>query len=417
MIKSITMENFHAFNKKVSLSLVADLRTKYLLSNSVFLDNKHVLKTSGIFGSNNTGKTSFIFGVGVIKEALTKGKIDHCSSNLFSSDRISSFSIEFDNCDGNGWLRYDFSFDTEKKEFVSEKLTSLVSYKTGEREKVLFLRDIRENIFSCCLPGVEANFKLISPITSLLFGMVLENPEMEKWKKALVDAGNSIEILLMYNIPITKTINILKGNDEKKKELILDFVKNADLSVDDFCYSPDSANIHFEKEDAEINEQALAVQAELMDMARLTTTYGGKKVPSLLFDSSGTKKIEAISSYIMEAFQSGKTLFVDELDNGLHFKLTRSIVSLFNNLANQKGQLIFTTHDVALLDTKELMRKEQIWFAQKDKEGVTMKSLSSFTAKDGVREASDLIQAYNRGNFGSVPDPKFINTVIKLLKD
>ena len=119
----------------------------------------------------------------------------------------------------------------------------------------------------------------------------------------------------------------------------------------------------------------------------------------------------------MGAFQSGKTLFVDELDNGLHFKLTRSIVSLFNNLANQKGQLIFTTHDVALLDTKELMRKEQIWFAQKDKEGVTMKSLSSFTAKDGVREASDLIQAYNRGNFGSVPDPKFINTVIKLLKD
>ena len=41
---------------------------------------------------------------------------------------------------------------------------------------------------------------------------------------------------------------------------------------------------------------------------------------------------------------------IDELDAGLHFKLTRAVVALFNNALNEKAQLIFTTHDVTLLD-------------------------------------------------------------------
>ena len=77
----------------------------------------------------------------------------------------------------------------------------------------------------------------------------------------------------------------------------------------------------------------------------------------MFYDSTGTKKISALASYIMDALRKGQTLVVDELDSSIHFKLTRAIVSLFNNELNENAQLIFTTHDVSLMDCKKTIQK------------------------------------------------------------
>ena len=88
-------------------------------------------------------------------------------------------------------------------------------------------------------------------------------------------------------------------------------------------------------------------------------------VPSIIFDSTGTKKIASIASYVIEALEKGRILVIDELDNSLHFRLTRAIVALFNNELNTNAQLICTVHDVSLLDCQNLFRKDQIWFTHK----------------------------------------------------
>lgn len=51
----------------------------------------------------------------------------------------------------------------------------------------------------------------------------------------------------------------------------------------------------------------------------------------MIFDSTGTKKIAAMASYVIEALEQGRILVVDELDSSIHFKLTRAIVAMFNN--------------------------------------------------------------------------------------
>nr|WP_296473371.1 AAA family ATPase [uncultured Acetatifactor sp.] len=90
-------------------------------------------------------------------------------------------------------------------------------------------------------------------------------------------------------------------------------------------------------------EKALDIPEQIMDQIRLVSVYKGVHVPSILFDSTGTKKIAALASYIIEGIEQGRILVVDELDSSLHFKLTRAIVAMFNNELNMGAQLIFAT--------------------------------------------------------------------------
>ncbi len=122
----------------------------------------------------------------------------------------------------------------------------------------------------------------------------------------------------------------------------------------------------------------------------------------------------ALASYVIEALRKGQVLVIDELDSSIHFKLTRSIVSMFNNELNNDAQLIFTAHDISLMDCKKLFRKEQIWFIHKDKEGVYLYSLAAFTAEEGIRETTDIIEKYKRGVLGALPEPDMLKTLLQV---
>lgn len=58
--------------------------------------------------------------------------------------------------------------------------------------------------------------------------------------------------------------------------------------------------------------------------------------------------------------------------------------------------MVFTVHDINLMDCKRLLRKEQVWFLDKDGEGVFMYSLSDFTAQDGIRDTTNVIDRYKK---------------------
>lgn len=48
----------------------------------------------------------------------------------------------------------------------------------------------------------------------------------------------------------------------------------------------------------------------------------------MIFDSTGTKKIAALASYVIEGIEQGRILVVDELDSSIHFKLTRAMATM-----------------------------------------------------------------------------------------
>ena len=147
-------------------------------------------------------------------------------------------------------------------------------------------------------------------------------------------------------------------------------------------------------------------------MLHLVSVYNGVPVPSIIYDSTGTKKMAALASYIIGALKKSRILIVDELDNSLHFRLTRAIINLFNNELNENAQLIVTAHDVSLLDCHSLFRKEQIWFTHKDQDRAYLYSLAEFTASESkTRSTSDLVAKYRAGVFGALPEPDLFETL------
>ena len=120
--------------------------------------------------------------------------------------------------------------------------------------------------------------------------------------------------------------------------------------------------------------------------------------------SKGTRTLITLLIPALEALAAGSLLVVDELDTSLHPSLARAFVSLFGNPeSNPYGaQLVFSTHDVTLLNSG-LLRRDEIWMADKDRQGAsTFTPLSDFK----LRSRDDIERAYRNGRLGGVPPGK-----------
>ncbi|RAV31312.1 AAA family ATPase [Corynebacterium heidelbergense] len=121
--------------------------------------------------------------------------------------------------------------------------------------------------------------------------------------------------------------------------------------------------------------------------------------------SSGTLSWLAAAFPIMEALQRGTVLCIDELDASLHPLLAATVVEWFQDPeVNKRGaQLIFTTHDVTLLnaDFEPPLRKGQVWMVEKNRDGVSeLYSLADFSELKG---SNNWEKQYLRGRFGGLP--------------
>lgn len=105
-------------------------------------------------------------------------------------------------------------------------------------------------------------------------------------------------------------------------------------------------------------------------------------------------------------------LMIDDLREEFEYMLEMQIKN--PEELNTDAQMIFTVHDINLMDCKRLFRKEQIWFVDKDENGVYVYSLADFTAESGVKDTSDIIEKYRKGAFAALPDPELINSLLSI---
>ena len=98
-------------------------------------------------------------------------------------------------------------------------------------------------------------------------------------------------------------------------------------------------------------------------------------------------------------------MIIDEFNNGLHPLIEKMIILLYLNpeINKKNAQLLITSHDTYILDICELKR-EQIWFTDKNKQGATeLYSLNEFD-KNLSRDYVTYGKQYFEGRFNALPN-------------
>ena len=413
MLIELRAKNCFSFSDEIKFSTKADMRNKKFSSNVHTENNFNILKTVGIYGPNNAGKTCLVKCIRSAKNILLNQK-PRIMPNIFQESTICQLGITF--LEEGREFSYDFWYDDKKEEYPYEKFAEITRDQYGnEKETVWLLKDI---INGNCQYGDEDLLKMMPLISqsNLLFYLVDSSKfqQMAEMKRIVTAFASRIDIVNMNNIPLKRTINLMKNQNDLQRKVV-EFIKNSDLYMDDFEYvDMENIRVKMDSDEEKPEEKALDIPEQIMDQIRLVSVYRGVAVPSVLFDSTGTKKIAALASYIIEGIEQGRILVVDELDSSLHFKLTRAIVAMFNNELNTNAQMIFTVHDINLMDCKKMFRKEQIWFVHKDDTGIYVYSLAEFTAQQGVRDTTDIMEKYRKGVLGALPDPELIRSLLSL---
>jgi AAA15 family ATPase/GTPase len=120
-------------------------------------------------------------------------------------------------------------------------------------------------------------------------------------------------------------------------------------------------------------------------------------------ESDGTNRLlDLLPAFIELKNQTGKVYIIDELDRCLHTKLSKTLLKYYLNSCNEnsRSQLIFTTHDVMLMD-QNTFRRDELWVTDRSSEGVS--SLYSFSDYKDIRSDKDLRKYYLQGNLKGIP--------------
>jgi len=151
-----------------------------------------------------------------------------------------------------------------------------------------------------------------------------------------------------------------------------------------------------------LNETGEVVAKRLV---ALHTKATGEEMPfPMPYESDGTRRMLDFIPVIAQLTEPSqtKTFVVDEIDNKLHHLVTRALIEDFIGTcrADTRAQLIFTTHDLLLMD-QELCRRDEMWVTDKAPDGSS--TLSDFSSFEGLRKDTKIRDVYLDGRLGGVP--------------
>jgi len=432
MILDFNVSNFRSFKDKVEFSMKADgLKSKIDNTFDVELNSGNsisLLKTSVIYGANASGKSNFIKAflafTWLIKNS-SKFDLDKNNINCYEPYEL---DVSSENSPVNFKIifiiesvKYDYEISFVKNAILFEKL----DFSPKGQIANLFERKII----------VEEEFDLIDLGKSLIdkkipkkvfknqlylskFGVDIPHEQLTAVYKYLsnINVWNAADKFSISELSNEVSKFISQPENKKLKNRLSKLIKISDTKIENINSK------ELKKEDFQLpDELPDEIVDRFFENNKIRTfsyhkMFDGKKEVGLKeFDfnkkeSAGTKVLFAIGGKILQTLEKGGVIIFDELDNSLHPKLCKFLVRLFNSkISNPRNaQLIFATHEVTLLD-KDVFRKDQIWFSQKDKFG----SSELFCANEfeGVRDNTNFELWYRTGKFGGNPKIKEIEFI------
>ena len=280
MIIEIRAKNCFVVDEEIAFSMKADMRNQTFASNVYRENNFNILKTVGIYGPNNAGKTCLVRCIRAIKQVLLNNKMD-LLPNMFTADRVCELGVTF--LSSGRKFSYDFRYDAEKEEFLYERFSEILKDTYGnEKEDTWLIKDVIKKQYDCADEDAQKMMPLVAKNNLLCYLIDTGRFEhLEKMKTVIVDFAKRIDIINMNNIPLQHTIKIMKNHNHLQKKIV-EFIKNADVYMDNFEYvEMDKIRLPGNNKNERAEERVLNLPDEVMDQMRLISTYKGVPFPSI----------------------------------------------------------------------------------------------------------------------------------------
>jgi AAA15 family ATPase/GTPase len=375
-----------------------------------------LLKASAIYGANGSGKSNilkaFQFFVNTILN-IPENFWQNFSSNtsnpflLNSKTRDEPSSLEISFFINNIEYRYGF-------EILNKTITQEWLYKTQQRETKIFLRD-KQNF------DINGEYNVLKQLgtNKMIPEDALLLPLAAKFNDST--CRNIINYFKTYyffdSFEITSFIHgssaVARLKDSKKLKKVINLLRKADTGIQDIKIKSDRKlqTLRQGSKDIEAILSILRNKQSIISYRNIYDDSGNiESIQEFLFskfESEGTRKFFDVAAISVEVLENGGVLFVDEIDTKFHPLLTQNLLKMFYNrqLNPKNAQIVFTTHDISLLDAN-LLRRDQVWFTEKDRYGVSrLFSLSEYRLQDGkgVRNDEAFAKNYLQGKYGAIP--------------
>lgn len=415
MLLRLGVSNYRSIRDYIELSLMASDAIKDKGTDLLDLRGaKHrVLPVIVVYGANAAGKSSIHLALGSMgAHVLNSFRRLEAGASIprspFALDNISKDKPTRFDCDFviNG-VRYHYGYEFNDKEFEKEWL---YSFPEGYR-RTLFNRDSlnSEIEFGKHLKGKNRSIEELMRPNSLFLSVAAQSSHEELTKvydffrRSIAGIGASLNATSVQK-------DIGSNNDPR----LIPFLKTADTGIA-------GLEIREEAQSEEAKKLILALKNTLMsemseeagnsfkedELSKTAVFFKHIGEDGELFElpfsreSQGTKRLSKVFLSVYKALDNGTFLSIDEIDTSLHTLLSMKLVSLFTSkVTNPRGaQLIATTHDTNLL-CSGVIRRDQIWFAEKATDGSTQ----IYPLTDiATRNTDNLEKGYLQGRFGAIP--------------
>lgn len=385
-----------------------------------------LLPGAAIYGKNGGGKSNVIrafwLGVQFIRNAQ---RIQHEKASVpvvpfllddYSANNPTEFAFDYI-ADG---IKYWYSFEATKEKIIRESL-----YHAPKGQKALvFSREQQKFNFT----EDKARRKLISETVAenQLFFSVACTMNDAVCTKAMKWFREDIFFSRDYT-DIPQQLLEYSG-DSNMLNAISEYAKAADFGIEEMQFEIENKEIDgaidFPENIPEGMKSALTsfiqilsetsnnsegklkmsqVKAQSKHKGILENGEAGLFKLELEDESDGTRKLMSLAPAIESVLKRGGVLLVDEIERELHPMLVNFIVAKFQSKnSNPNGaQIIFTTHNTELMNL-ELLRKDQIYFADKNRNDGSSElySVTDFMTKT----ADNIRKGYLAGKYGATPD-------------
>lgn len=414
MLIEFSLSNFRSFRERQTLSMVAaprlrkkDALLKPDLDGERFPD---LLKVAAIYGPNASGKSSLMMGFDVLQTMTHKKPATELSV-------LPVAPFRFDQSLLNEPSRFEVHFIAERCRYqfdlamTSERVTEerLVAYPRGA--ELLLYERVYENggekyTFGSNLEGGDAIHKawrLLTGPQSLFLTQAVANSSEElkqlrvplKWLQKDFSVLDDSEMTNWSELIQTVGIKMpFIGKDVSR------YLNELDVPVVDMRFENIQSDDVKDMADpvAELHRKNIlleSVRAKKKTTLTHATTLGSADF-DLSEESKGTRNL--IGFFLPWSVSKEHIVLVDEFDSSLHPEIVVALVRKFLT-AKGKGQLIFTTHDTHLMDSK-LLRRDQLWVTERNKAGASrVRSIYDFAG----REAEDVEKRYYEGHYRGLP--------------